>query len=156
MNHHDAQQAEPTEHVRFAAYLIALEQVSDGDEVDLIREVLTDPHQTMGQSAVLRHLDRRANDLYPGPAYEPWAKSMAQATASRPFLAQRLQEWSLFRAVALGQPWHPDTLLDSSNWLQLKAATASNTDAVALLAEQGRTKRIRNTAKTNLQRHSPH
>ena len=156
MNHHDAQQEEPAEHVRFAAYLSALEQVSDADEVDLIREVLTDPDQTMAQSAALPHLDRRANDLCPEAAYEPWATSMAQATATRPFLAQRLQEWALFRAVVLGQPWRPDALLDSSNWLQLKAATTSNTDAVRLLAERGRTKRIRNTAKTNLQRHSSH
>ena len=156
MNHHATPQEEPAEHVRFAAYLSALEQVGDADEVDLIREVLTDPDQTMAQSAVLRHLDRRAGDLYPGSAYDLWATSMAQVTAPRPFLAQRLQEWSLFRAVTLGQPWHPDALIDSSNWLQLKAATASNTDAVRLLAEQGRTKRIRNTATTNLQRHSSH
>ena len=156
MNHHDTPQEEPAEHVRFAAYLSALEQVSDADEVDLIREVLTDPDQSMAQSAARRHLDRRANDLYPGPAYEPWATSMAQATDPHPFLTQHLQEWSLFRAITLGQPWPPDALLDSSNWLQLKAATASNTDAVRLLAERGRTKRIRNIARTNLQRHSSH
>ncbi|SDP44010.1 hypothetical protein [Actinacidiphila guanduensis] len=60
----------PGEHVRFAAYLDELQQVSDADEVDLVSRVLTDPNRTMAQSALLRHLDRRAASLYPGPAYE--------------------------------------------------------------------------------------
>ncbi|MHA6757874.1 hypothetical protein [Streptacidiphilus sp. PAMC 29251] len=150
------QSEEPAEHLRFWTYLSALEQVTDADEPGLICEVLADPDQMMAESAVLRHLDHRASALHLGPGYEPWAEMMTQATTSSPFLAQRLQEWSLFRAVALGQPWRPDTLLGSSNWLQLIVATTSNTDAVSLLAEQGRTKRIRNTAKTTLQRHSSH
>ncbi|MFC1415599.1 hypothetical protein [Streptacidiphilus cavernicola] len=150
------QSQEPAEHLRFRAYLSALEQVTDADEPGLIREVLADPGQMMAASAVLRHLDHRASALHLGPDYVPWAEMMTQATTGSPFLGQRLHEWSLLRAVALGQPWHPDTLLGSSNWLQLTMATTSNTDAVSLLAEQGRTKRIRSTAKTTLQRHSSH
>ncbi|MEU0785374.1 hypothetical protein ABZ341_27810 [Streptomyces sp. NPDC006173] len=149
MNHHDILPEEPAEHLRFAAYLSALEQSTDSDEADLVGEVLTDPDQTMAQSAVLRHLDRRATDLHPGPDYEPWAETMTRATIRHPFLTQRLREWSLFRAVTQGQPWQPDALLDASNWLQLKTAETSDTDALALLAERGRTKRIRNTARTN-------
>ncbi|WP_331721117.1 hypothetical protein [Streptomyces sp. NBC_00454] len=156
MNDDALQSEEPAEHLRFWAYLSALEQVTDADEPELIREVLADPDQMMAESAVLRHLDHRAGGLHRGPGYEPWAEMMTQATTGSPFLAQRLQEWSLYRVVALGQPWRPDALLGSSNRLQLMVATASNTDAVRLLAEQGRTKRIRNTAKTNLQRHRSH
>lgn len=151
MNHHDTAQEEPAEHHRFAAYLSALEQVTDADEADMVGEVLTDPDQTMAQSAVLRHLDRRAAELHPGPAYEPWAEMVTRATTRHPFLAQRLREWSLFRAVALGQPWEPDALLGASNWLQLKTAAASDAAALEMLADGGRTKRIRNTARTNIQ-----
>ncbi|GAB2606567.1 hypothetical protein GCM10027168_44280 [Streptomyces capparidis] len=149
MNIHDIQQ-NPDEHVRFAAYLDKLENIPDPDEVELVSLVLTDPDQTMAQSAVLRHLDRRAADLHPGPAYEGWARTMAQATIGYPFLTQRLREWSLFRSVTLNLSWQPDDLLASSNWLQLKTASGTNTEAVELLAETGRTKRIRNTAKANL------
>lgn len=46
--------------------------------------------------------------------------------------------------------WQADALLDASDWFQLKAATASSTDAIGLLAEHGRTKRIRNTARTSI------
>ncbi|MFF1838435.1 hypothetical protein ACFVXE_30165 [Streptomyces sp. NPDC058231] len=140
----------PDEHVRFAAYLDKLEHVADPDEVDLVSSVLTDPDQTMAQSAVLRHLDRRAAGLYPGPAYEEWAQTMTQATIDHPFPAQRLREWSLFRAITLKLPWHPDDLLASSNWLQLKTADGTNTEAMEILAEAGHTKRIRNTARTGL------
>ncbi|MGQ4486029.1 hypothetical protein ACN6LM_002384 [Streptomyces sp. SAS_281] len=149
MNVHDIAQ-NPDEHVRFAAYLAELQHVADADEVDLVDRVLTDPDQTMAQSAVLRHLDRRAADLYPGLAYEEWVRTMTQATSGHPFLAQRLREWSIFRAVTLKLPWQLDDLLASSNWLQLKTASGMNAEAIEVLADAGRTKRIRTTARTGL------
>ncbi|MER5386857.1 hypothetical protein ABT040_42610, partial [Streptomyces sp. NPDC002688] len=129
MNVHDILQ-NPDEHVRFAAYLDKLGHVADANEVDLVSRVLTDPDLTMAQSAVLRHLDRRAAGLYPGPAYEGWEQAMTQATIDHPFLAQRLREWSLFRAIMLKLPWQPENLLASSNWLQLKTAAGTNTEAI--------------------------
>ncbi|MET8788165.1 hypothetical protein [Streptomyces sp. NPDC004589] len=116
--------------------------------------MFTDPDQTMAQSAVLRHLDRRAAGLHPGPAYEEWAQAMTQATIDHPFLTQRLREWSLFRAVTPELPWPPDDLLASSNRLQLKTATTTNTEANRILAEAGRTKRLRNTTKASLDHRS--
>jgi hypothetical protein len=142
------------EHVRFAAYLDKLQQVADADEVDLVSRVLTDPDQTMAQSAVLRHLDRRAADLYPEPAYEHWARGMDQVVNDSPLLTQRLLEWSLFRAIALKLSWHLEDLLAASNWLQLRIAAETNARALEILAEAGRTKRIRNTAKTSIKHQS--
>ncbi|MEU1180836.1 hypothetical protein ABZ464_24920 [Streptomyces sp. NPDC005820] len=153
MNVHDILQ-NPDEHVRFAAYLDKLGHVADANELDLVSRVLTDPDQTMARSAVLRHLDRRAAGLYPGPAYEGWAQAMTRATIDRPFLAQRLREWSLFRAITLKLRRQPEDLLASSNWLQLKTAAGANTGAIEILAEAGRTKRIRNTARTGLNHRS--
>ncbi|MFE0254603.1 hypothetical protein [Streptomyces sp. NPDC059010] len=156
MGHDGAMREEPAEHLRFAAYLHELEQVSDAAEADLVSAVLTDPDLTMARSAVLRHLDRRAMDLHLGPAYEQWAESMARTTLHHPLLGRRLREWTLFRAIELGQSWRPDALLAASDWLQRKAAAASNADAVELLAEHGRTKRIRNTARAGLQHGRQH
>ncbi|AZQ38797.1 hypothetical protein EJ357_39580 [Streptomyces cyaneochromogenes] len=84
MNPHDTL-TDPDEHVRFAAHLDELRRVADVDEVDLVRRVLTDPDPTMAQSAVLRHLDRRAAGLCPDPAYEAWVRATAQAVSGRPF-----------------------------------------------------------------------
>jgi hypothetical protein len=61
----------------------------------------------MAEAAVAQHMDRRACGLHLGPAFEPWAEAMTRATAGHPFLVRRLQEWSLFRAIMLGQPWRP-------------------------------------------------
>ncbi|GAA2764782.1 hypothetical protein GCM10010103_38230 [Streptomyces paradoxus] len=58
----------------------------------------------------LRHLDRRAAKLCPGPAWEEWAAAMARAAAG------------------------PDS------------------GALGVLADRGRTKRIRNTARAGLTR----
>ncbi|MET8288366.1 hypothetical protein ABZV80_24355 [Streptomyces sp. NPDC005132] len=63
-------QQNPDEHARFAAYLHMLEHVTDAVEAVLVRRVLTDPDEAMAQSAVLRHLDRRAAGLYSTPVYE--------------------------------------------------------------------------------------
>jgi hypothetical protein len=143
---------EPPEHARFAAYLAELEQVTGADEIGLVGGVLTDPDRTMAQGAVLRHLDRRAAQLCAGPAWEEWEQAMARVVTRHPFLVRRLQEWSLFRAVALRLPWRRDDLLASSSWLQLKIAAGSGAEALGVLAESGRTKRIRHTARTGLAR----
>lgn len=146
-------QDEPQEHLRFAAYLQALRQVPDDEELALVAEILQDPDVAMAQSTVLRHLDRRAATLIQGPDYMPWAQAVAGVVAPRPFLLQRLQEWSLFRTVTLGQPWSPDALAGASNWLQLKIAGSPGTSGAAvILARTGRTKRIRNTARATLTR----
>ncbi|MFD5476652.1 hypothetical protein [Streptomyces hawaiiensis] len=141
---------EPAEHARFAAYLAELEQVTDADEIELVGGVLADPDRVMAQAAVVRHVDRRAARLCLEPAWEEWAAAMARAGVRHPFLIRRLREWSLFRAITLRLPWRRGELLASSDWLQLKAAAGSDTEALGVLADSGRTKRIRNTARTGL------
>ncbi|MEU1573833.1 hypothetical protein ABZ519_22260 [Streptomyces collinus] len=142
-------QGEPAEHARFAAYLVELEQVADADETELVGAVLADPDRVMAEAAVVRHLDRRAAQLWPEPAWEEWAAALGRVVTRRPFLVRRLHEWSLFRAVSLGLPWRAEDLLASSDWLQLKTAAGPDPDALDVLAGSGRTKRIRNAARAN-------
>ncbi|MFF2851966.1 hypothetical protein ACFVT5_37375 [Streptomyces sp. NPDC058001] len=71
---------------------------------------------------------------------------MARVLESHPFLVQRLYELSLFRAVALAQPWLPGSLTDSSDRQQRKiVGSLDTTDALAVLAKTGRTRRVRTT-----------
>ncbi|GGP93031.1 hypothetical protein GCM10010266_14690 [Streptomyces griseomycini] len=156
MNRHDAPCEEPAEHLRFAAHLNEPRQVADLGEAAPVGSVLTDRDQAMARSAVLRHLDRRAGALHLGPASDRWAESMAQATAGDPFLAARLREWPLLRAIALRRSWDRDAPLASSGWLQREAAAASDAEAVELLAEHGRTRRTRTTARARLEHGQPH
>ncbi|MFB6845949.1 hypothetical protein ACFCXS_13940 [Streptomyces sp. NPDC056373] len=146
---------EPPEHARFAAHLAELEQVTEADESGRVAEVLADPDPVMAGAAVVRHLDRRAEELWPTPGWEQWAEAMARVVGDRPFPARRLREWALFRAVALGLPWDQDDLLASSDWLQLRTASGRSPEALHVLAERGRTKRIRGTARAGLTRPNP-
>ncbi|MFD5574785.1 hypothetical protein [Streptomyces cadmiisoli] len=146
----NSNQGVPEDVLRFTAYLQALRRIPDDEELSLITTILEDSDAT-AQSAVLRHLDQRADTLLRGEGYVPWAQAMTQVVAPRPFLIQRLHEWSLFRAVILSQPWSLDALTRASNWLQLKIAESQSAiEAVEILAQAGRTKRIRNTARTTL------
>ncbi|MFJ4539267.1 hypothetical protein ACIP39_25380 [Streptomyces tibetensis] len=154
MNAEDSEQEAP-EHARFTACLAELEQVTDADESEVVARVLADPDPVMAGAAVVRHLDRRAEELCREPVWEEWAEAMARVVGDRPFLVRRLREWALFRAVDLGLSWDQDDLIASSDWLQLRTAAGANPEALAVLAERGRTKRIRRTARNGLTRLNP-
>ncbi|MEU0817742.1 hypothetical protein [Streptomyces mirabilis] len=146
---------EPAEHGRFACYLQALEAVAEADEADLVASVLRDQDMTMADSAVCRHLDRRAADLLTGPAFMAWARTMTEVFADRDFLTLRLREWTLLRTIALGKPWAAEDLTSASDWFQRTATTMRlvvSPEALSLLAERGRTRRVRNAASRQPQR----
>ncbi|MFE5372261.1 hypothetical protein [Streptomyces mirabilis] len=146
---------EPAGHGRFACYLQALEAVAEADEADLVAAVLRDQDMTMADSAVCRHLDRRAADLLTGPAFTAWARTTTEVFADRDFLTLRLREWTLLRTIALGKPWAAEDLTSASDWFQRTATTMRfvvSPEALSLLAERARTRRVRNAASRQLQR----
>ncbi|MEV7522295.1 hypothetical protein [Streptomyces sp. NPDC091371] len=144
---------EPPEHQRYADYLRALEAVTEADEAGLVEEVLRDEDPAMADSAVALHMERRAADLLTDPRFDRWARTMTPLIADRGFLTRRLHEWTLLRAVALGEPWVADALLGATDWFQRMASTTqivTSSDALTLLAERGRTRRVRNAAGRRL------
>ncbi|KAB2348445.1 hypothetical protein [Actinomadura rudentiformis] len=144
---------EPAEHRRFARYLQALEAVAEADEAELVAAVLRDQDATMADSAVGRHLDSRAAHLLTSQAFTAWAQTMAEIIAERDFLTRRLREWSLLRSIVLGEPWATEDLTTATDWFQRTAATTqivTAPDALRLLAEHGRTRRVRNAASRRL------
>ncbi|MFE5097400.1 hypothetical protein ACFRCI_45780 [Streptomyces sp. NPDC056638] len=150
---------EPAEHRRFAHYLQALETVAEADEADLVAAVLRDQDATMADSAVGRHLDRRAAGLLTEPRFTAWAQTMTEVIADRDFLTRRLHEWTLLRTIVLGKPWTAEDLASASDWFQRMAAApqiVTSPEALRLLAERGRTRRVRNAANRQLRhRHQP-
>jgi hypothetical protein len=147
----DGERSEPDEHRRFARYLNELAVVSDEGEAGLVAGVLRDPDTTMAQSAVVRHFDRRAAQLLTEDGFTAWAQTMAEIGAGREFLARRLREWTLLRSITVGEPWAPEEVTTGSDWFQRRAAeTLSSRTALALLAETGRTRRVRAEAGRRL------
>ncbi len=150
---------EPPEHRRYAVYLQALDVVPEADEAGLVAAVLRDDCVSMAQSAVNRHLERRAAELLTDPHFPAWARMMATTIGDRAFLIHRLREWTLLRAIALGEPWAAEKLTSASDWFQRTAAAAESVtspDALSLLAERGRTRRVRNAASRRLQASGDH
>lgn len=144
---------EPAEHRRFARYLQALKAVAKADEVALVAVVLRDQDTAMADSAVGRHLDRRASDLLTDAKFTAWAQTLIEVIADRDFLTLRLREWTLLRTIALGEPWTAEELTGATDWFQHIAATtqiAPSPEALRLLAERGRTRRVRNAASQQL------
>jgi hypothetical protein len=143
---------EPAEHRRFARYLQALDAVAEADEAELVAGVLRDQDATMADSAVGRHLDRRAADLLTDPRFTAWAQTLTEVIADRDFLARRLHEWTLLRTIALGKPWTDEELTSASDWFQRTATTqiVTSPEALRLLAERGRTRRVRHAATRQL------
>ncbi|MFF6783038.1 hypothetical protein [Streptomyces sp. NPDC012510] len=144
---------EPAEHLRFRRYLTALEAVAEADEAELVAAVLRDEDAAMAQSAVVRHLDRRAARLLPDSRFTAWVHTMTGVVAERAFLVRRLREWALLGAIARGEPWAPEDITTASDWFQRTAVTeraAALPEALTLLAEHGRTRRVRNAATLRL------
>ncbi|GAA2748761.1 hypothetical protein [Kitasatospora cinereorecta] len=142
---------DPDEHVRFARYRRAFDEVAPADAAALVARVLTDPDKGMASSAVCEFLDRRAAELLTDPGYPSWRLEMTGSVEVDDFSARRLNEWTLLRATTLDEPWDAESLLAASHWLQLHAAEKSSVMAVLeVLVESGRTRRIRNIAKSRL------
>lgn len=139
--------SEPPEHARYRQYLQALAQVSDEMELAMVREVLTDEDSAMARSAVIRHMERRSAELLREPGYSAWEQGLAHAVSGHPYLVKRLREESLFRAIELDLPWTEMALKESTDWLQrLVSHVSTSPKALAILAESGRTRRVRNAA----------
>ena len=144
---------EPAEHDRFHGYVHALSQVTDDDECDLLTIVLSDPDRAMAHSAVIGHLDRQAASLGSGEAFADWSRRIAPVLEGHDLPKRRLGEWVLLKGIESGQPWNTSDLIESSNWLQNTLAEHTGArEALAVLAENGRTNRIQNTARTSLKR----
>ncbi|GGR67383.1 hypothetical protein GCM10010269_02690 [Streptomyces humidus] len=161
---------EPPEHARFAAYLEALARVPAAEETSLVRRVLTDEDATMARSAVVRHLDRTATEfpratVADDESWQAWTKVMKEAVEEAvgedAFLTTRLSEWTLLRALTAPSGPRARTpptaapvtatvaaLGTASDWLQrrLVEAVDASPQALAFLAEHGRTKKVRAAA----------
>ncbi|GAA1504185.1 hypothetical protein GCM10009730_03860 [Streptomyces albidochromogenes] len=142
------------EHQRFARYLRELAEGAAEDETALVAAVLRDPDETMAVSAVVRHIDRRANGLLSGPRFEDWARGLAAVIGDREFPVRRLREWALLRAIVRGEPWTAEEVAAASDWFQREAAgTVTSPEALAHLARAGRTRRVRAAAAHRLRGH---
>lgn len=150
--------ATPPEHWRYGRHLESLSVVPDGSaeaEAEVVAAVLRDPDPVMAESAVVTHLNRRAARLLAeaDERFPAWAQAMTAALAGRAFPERRLREWTLLKAITDGEAWAAAELTAASDWCQRTAAqTLTSYEALTLLAEAARTRRVRNAAAERLRR----
>ncbi len=135
------------EHERIALYVSALATVTAERERELVALVLRDPDHPAARSAVCYHIDTRAPQLRTTSAITAWAATLADLVAHDSFLCRRIEDWRLFADVVKGRPVALHALSAATPWMQRKLAEeASSLSVLAVLAETGLTKKIRNIA----------
>ncbi|AKL64957.1 hypothetical protein OHU17_31025 [Streptomyces goshikiensis] len=145
---------EPPEYWRYTLHLASLAAAPDeADEAERVAAVLRDPDRVMAESAVVTHLDRRAARLLADERFQDWARAVGAALEGRAFPVARLREWSLLQSVNQGGPWSAAELAGASDWCQRTAvALLTSYEALRLLADAGRTRRVRHAAAQRLVR----
>jgi hypothetical protein len=134
---------------RHRVYLEALAAVPAAGESEIVALVLRDPDRVMAESVLIGHVDRQASRLESSGSFAAWAAGIAGLVGQQSFVARRIGEWQIFKTVTEGGQVAPATLADSSNWLQRKIVDeAASPGVLATMGEVGRTKRVRNLAKT--------
>ncbi|OKI30170.1 hypothetical protein [Streptomyces sp. CB03911] len=141
------------EHERYAHYLRLLADVPEAEEFALVAAVLRDVGPAIGRAAVEFHVDLRAAELLRTPELADWAAAMSELLGPDSFGHRRIREWLLRAAVTRGEEWSADDLTSASVWLQLALAESGECpEVLPLLAEAGRSRRIRNIAAARLRR----
>lgn len=111
--------------------------------------LLAEPDRIMVESVLMSLVDTRAEGLGSASSFVAWAQPVVDAVGADGFIARRVQEWALFKALQTGERVDREALAGASNWLQRKVVEEADSAAVlAVLGEVGRTKRVRNLAKT--------
>ncbi|MFG2039052.1 hypothetical protein [Dactylosporangium sp. NPDC048998] len=136
-------------HARFHQLSAAVRECGPDDDPALLAVLLAEPDRVMAESVLTSLVDSRAEGLGSAASFAAWAAPVLDAVGADGFIARRVQEWGLFKALQSGVSVDREALAAASNWLQRKVVEeADSAAALAVLGEVGRTKRVRNLAKT--------
>jgi hypothetical protein len=146
----DADALVDDEHARYEFYVKVFALAPPPDDRMLLCAVLRDPDHAMGGAAAVEFVRQRAQRHVSYRSFDSWAASLSGIQEGS-FLARRIEEWSEFKRIMESGRLSVDSLDGFSDWLQRKLSDeADSAEVLASLAEFGRTKRIRNTAKQRL------
>lgn len=142
----NARQATTDEHVRFTLYVDALARVSSDTERELLLLIGEDPDVSMRDSAVITYVERKADQFAAADMFSSWLDELGETLGVFPVAHKRVSDLLLFKMIEeTREP--PGASLRAGEWLQRKLSEESRSlDVLAVLAEAGRTKRIRHAA----------
>ncbi|MFC7304204.1 hypothetical protein ACFQVC_08270 [Streptomyces monticola] len=154
----DVDDAVADEHVRSSAYQRVISatvssRTRDQDRA-IVATILRDPHEMGSKTAVIDLVDRIARKVT-GPAeFRQWSAELLpeidqfKTEAYRAFIRHRIHDWLFYLAIEDGHMPTPVELAKATDWMQRLLAEESTSPAVlALLADSGNSRKIRNIAK---------
>lgn len=154
----DLEAAVEDEHVRAHLYReiiskVAASQCRDGDRA-VVATILHDPVESVSKTAVVQLVDDIAMRMADPAEFQRWATELApeirllKAAGNRDFLDRRINDWAIYLAIRTGRTPRPAELAGTTDWMQRVIAGESvSLPILTLLAEIGRTRKIRNIAR---------
>ncbi|MEV5750794.1 hypothetical protein AB0L00_23470 [Actinoallomurus sp. NPDC052308] len=154
----DIDEAVEDEHVRSSAYrkvvaVIAGAQRRDNDRA-VVSVILRDPEELVSKTALVDFVDRIAMNADGPTVFRQWAVELMpeidqlKADGHRRFLHGRIHDWTIYLTVMTGRTPAAGEMVSVTDWMQRRIATQSTSPSVlAVLAEMGSTKKIRNVAR---------
>ena len=154
----DIDAAVADEHRRSAAYqrIVAVAAASERREGDreLVATIVRDPSEMTAKTAVVDLVDRIAPKAAGPEEFRRWSAEILPQTdrftteSNREFVRRRVRDWQFWWAAEEGHVPAETELAEVTPWMQrLLAEESTSTPVLALLAESGATKKIRNIAK---------
>jgi hypothetical protein len=152
----DLDAAVADEHVRWALYrrvVAALAARKHRDDRKIVATIVRDPVDLVAKSAVVELVDAVAATTTDPAAFQAWAAEFDPeldhlSEGQRAFVRQRVRDWTLCLTIETGHAPTAAELNGATSWLQrLLADHSTSREALSLLAETGRTRKIRNIAR---------
>lgn len=154
----DIEKAVEDQHVRSNLYrkIIAVASASQRRDNDraIIATILRDPMELTSKTAFVQLVDNIATRTADPAEFQQWAAGLLpeihllKAEGNRRFLHRRIHDWTVCLAIKADQTPTSAELADTTDWMQrIIAEESTSLSILTLLAEGGRTKKIRNIAK---------
>ena len=141
------------EHNRLALYRSALDRLPIRDSGDLLDLIGKDADHVMAEAVLAEAIDKVATTLSSLGEFDQWLHDVWEPDVAFTFPRRRAEEWRLYMRIQEDPAMDPAELQESSDWLQRRVATNSESHAaLAWLAQHGRTKRTRAAAAESLRR----
>ncbi|WP_413114519.1 hypothetical protein ACK1X7_01235 [Streptomyces sp. CY1] len=154
----DVDDAVADEHVRSSAYQRVVSVTTSSRsrirDREIVATILRDPVELVSKTAVVALVDKIATKAT-GPAeFRQWSAELLpeidqlKTEGFREFIRRRVHDWLFYLSIEDGHVPTPAELAKVTDWMQRVLAEHSASSAVlALVAESGSRKKIRNIAK---------
>jgi hypothetical protein len=151
-------QAIEDEHVRSLLYrkvvAIAVASQSRASDRTIVATILRDPVDLVSKSAVVEFMDAIAMKTADPAVFRQWAAGLRAETAqlaadaTHTFISRRIDDWNVYLSIGAGRIPTSGELASTTHWMQrLLAERSTSPPVLALLADIGRTRKIRNIAR---------